>query len=158
MESISWPAVICYLCVWGYLSTSILGQNWVAGPWWKFIYHWLHYLCTRPYPPNALLNIDLIITSLKRENYHNADFVINGGTAGCRYYNLRCHQWRYHGFQRWKYHLEVIFTISSRSVSSLLTCLLFASNVIHSTNMGSILSSDISKTHSRIRAWIRNYI
>ena len=34
----------------------------------------------------------LYIQSLKPESCHDAKFVVTGGTGGCRYDNLRCHQ------------------------------------------------------------------
>ena len=32
------------------------------------------------------------VSTLKTVNCHDANFVITGGTVGCRYDNLRCHQ------------------------------------------------------------------
>ena len=32
--------------------------------------------------------------ALAIEGCHNVNFVVTGGTGGCRYDNLRCHQWR----------------------------------------------------------------
>ena len=31
---------------------------------------------------------------LKIQSCHDANFVVTGGTGGCRYDNIRCHQWR----------------------------------------------------------------
>ena len=40
-----------------------------------------------------------IFYALKTESHHDANFVVTGGTVGCLYDNLRCHQWR----QSWHY-------------------------------------------------------
>ena len=46
------------------------------------------------------------VSTLKTVNCHDANFVITGGIVGCRYDNLRCHQW----WQSW-HHDESRFSV-----------------------------------------------